>query len=224
MAQSWLGDEFHDRWTLSADELTLLPGMTDKGRLRGRLGFAIQLKFMQLHGRFPERHAEVDPAAAQWLATQLHSPVELWSTYEPTSRQGQRHQRTIREYLGFRPVTVNDLRVLAQWLNEEVLPFDPQARHGLDRAIDWCRAQGLEPPAMDHLQRILRSAVHGFEAGHHDRIHARLSDASQTAIDRLLATEEPDTAESTDSKNIELDCRVLDVVSPERTFTGTGVH
>jgi hypothetical protein len=58
---------------------------------------------------------------------------------------------------------------------------------------------------MDHLQRILRSAVHGFEAGHHDRIHARLSDASQTAIDRLLATEEPDTAESTDSKNIETD-------------------
>jgi hypothetical protein len=132
VAQSWIEADFHDHWTLAADELTLLPGMTDRGRLRGRLGFAIQLKFMQLHGRFPERHEEIDPAAAQWLATQLHAPVELWSTYEPTSRQGQRHQRTIREYLGFRPVTVNDLRVLAQWLHEEVLPFDPQGRCRLE--------------------------------------------------------------------------------------------
>jgi len=68
VAQSWIEAEFHDHWTLSADELTLLPGETDKGRLRGRLGFAIQLKYMQLHGRFPERHEEIDPAAAQRLA------------------------------------------------------------------------------------------------------------------------------------------------------------
>jgi hypothetical protein len=164
VAQSRIEAEFHEHWSLSAEEMALLPGMADKGRLRGRLGFAIQLKFMQLHGRFPERHEEIDPAATQWLATQLHAPAELWSTYELTSRQAQRHQRTIREYLGFRPVTVNDLKVLAQWLYEEVLPFDPQCRHGLDRAIDWCRDKGLEPPAMDHVQRILRSAVRGFEA------------------------------------------------------------
>ena len=93
MAQSWIEAEFHDHWPLSADELTLLPGMADKGRLRGRLGFAIQLKFMQLHGRFPVRPEEIDPAAAQWLATQLHAPVELWSTYEPTSRQQKEFRR-----------------------------------------------------------------------------------------------------------------------------------
>lgn len=51
---------------MSTEESALLPGMTDKGRL----GFAIQLKFMQLHGRFPERHDEIDPNATQrngWL-------------------------------------------------------------------------------------------------------------------------------------------------------------
>lgn len=140
MAQSRIEAEFYDHWTLCADELTLLPGMTDKGRL----GFAIQLKFMQLHGRFPERHEEIDPAAAQWLATQLHAPVKLWSTYEPNSRQGQRHQRTIRGYLGFRPATRNDLKVLSRWLNEEVLPFDAQARHGQDLAVAWFSMQRIE--------------------------------------------------------------------------------
>ena len=70
---TWIEAEFNEHWTLSADELTLLPGMADKGRLRGRLGFAIQLKFMQLHGRFPECHEEIGSAATQWLATQLHT-------------------------------------------------------------------------------------------------------------------------------------------------------
>ena len=46
MTQSWIETDFQDRWTLSSDEFTLLPGMTDKGQL----GFALQLKFMQIHG------------------------------------------------------------------------------------------------------------------------------------------------------------------------------
>jgi len=56
VTQPWLETEVHDLWTLSSEELALLPGMTDKGRL----GFAVQLKFMQLHGRFPEQHTEID--------------------------------------------------------------------------------------------------------------------------------------------------------------------
>ncbi|CDQ55860.1 unnamed protein product [Klebsiella pneumoniae] len=35
-----------DEWHLLADELSLLPGMTDTGRL----GFALQLKFRQVQG------------------------------------------------------------------------------------------------------------------------------------------------------------------------------
>jgi TnpA family transposase len=120
----------------------------------------------------------------------------MLSAYELDGRQGRRHRQTIRSFLGFLPATGNDLKALGQWLNEEVLPFDPQARHGLDSAVDWCRTQSLEPPAMDHLHRIIRSAVHGFEARHHERIYARLSDASRAEIDRLSATEEPDTEES----------------------------
>jgi len=158
VAQSWIEVDFQDQWTLSSDELALLPGVADKGRLRGRLGFAIQLKFMQLHGRVPERHEEIDSNATRWLGMQLGARVELLSDYELDGRQGRRHRQTIRSFLGFRPATGNDLKVLGQWLNEEVLPFDPQARHGLDRAVDWCRTQGVEPPAMDHLGRArLRS-------------------------------------------------------------------
>ncbi len=84
MTQSRLESEFQDRCTLSSEELALLPGMTDKGRL----GFALQLKFMQIHGRFPERHKEIDPKASQWIARQLSSPNATLSGYELDGRQG----------------------------------------------------------------------------------------------------------------------------------------
>jgi hypothetical protein len=64
---SWNELEQQDLWALSPEESALLPGMTDKGRL----GFAVQLKYMQMHGRFPERLEDLDPRAAQWLATQI---------------------------------------------------------------------------------------------------------------------------------------------------------
>ena len=189
MIPSWNDSEPQDWWTLTAGEIALLPGMTDKGRL----GFAIQLKFMQLHGRFPERHDEIDPSVAQGLAAQLGTTVDALSAYELNGRQGQRHRRTIRVFLGFRPTTGNDLQELDQWLCRDVLPFDPQARHGRDAALDWCRAHRLEPPARDHLDRVIRSAVYRYETRQQATIYARLSAASQAAIDRLLEGDEPET-------------------------------
>lgn len=54
-SQSWNEIEAQGLWTLLEDELALLPRMTD----RGRLGFALQLKFRQFRSRFPEHHDEI---------------------------------------------------------------------------------------------------------------------------------------------------------------------
>ncbi len=200
MAYSWNDPDTQDLWTLTASESELLPGMTDKGRL----GFAVQLKFMEQHGRFPEHHEEIDPNAVQWLSGQLGTTTETLPSYELGGRQGQRHRRTIRVFLGFRPATGTDLKQLVQWLCTDALPFDPQARHGRDMAFDWCRTQRLEPPASDHLDRIIRSAVHGFETQQQAAIHSRLSARNKAAIDRLLAGEEsdPDEVRSEESTTI----------------------
>ena len=182
MAYLWTDPDTQDLWTLSTDESALMAGMTDKGKL----GFAAQLKFMEQHGRFPERLDEIDPNAMHWLTAQLGATAESLPPYEFGGRQGQRHRRTIRTFLGFRPATGADLQQLGQWLCDEVLPFDPQARHGCDVALDWCRTQRIEPPALDHLERVIRSAVHGYETSLQEAIHTRLTTKSRAAIDRLL--------------------------------------
>lgn len=197
MAYSWNDPDAQDLWTLTSDQSALLSGMTDKGRL----GFAVQLKFMELYGRFPESLEELDQNAVQWLATQLGTTTDTLSSYELGGRQGQRHRRTIRTFLGFRRATGTDLRQLAQWLCDDVLPLDPQARHGRDMALDWCRTHHLEPPAGDHLDRVIRSAVHSYETRQLTTIHARLSAANKATIDRLLASEETDHEDSLNEKS-----------------------
>lgn len=56
-----------DVWSLLADELSLLPGMTDTGRL----GFAIQLKFRQVHGHYPESINEFPSGIVHTIAEQI---------------------------------------------------------------------------------------------------------------------------------------------------------
>jgi hypothetical protein len=161
VALFWNDSELQELWTLSVEELALLPDGTDKGRL----SFAIQLKFMALHGRFPERHDEIQPAAVAWGATQLSVAADAFAAFELDGRQGRRYRRVIRAFLGFRLTTAGDLERLSLWLSKDVLPFDPQARHGRDLALDWCRAEHVEPPALDHMDRVIRSTVHRYETG-----------------------------------------------------------
>jgi hypothetical protein len=195
MAYSWDDPDTQDLWTLTIDESALLPGMTNKGRL----GFAVQLKFLELHGRFPDSHDEIDPNAVQWLASQLATAAETLSSYEFGGRQGQRHRRTIRDFLGYRPANATDLQKIGQWLCDDVLPFDPQARHGHDSSLDWCRIQRLEPPARNHLGRVIRTAVHGYETRQQAAIFSRLSAHNKAAIDRLLVNEDSDEMHSEES-------------------------
>jgi hypothetical protein len=190
MSPTW-NELDNDLWLLQPDEMSLLPGMTDKERL----GFALQLKFRQVNGRYPERLDEIVAPVVEVLAKQVGIDADTLSTYELDSRQSQRHRQMIRRFLGYQLPTGPDLVRLREWLTRDMLPFDPLARHGRDVALEWFNAQRLEPPALSELDRAIRSAVRGFEHHLQEVIYARLSATSKVAIDQLLAGEEPGTGD-----------------------------
>ncbi|MCQ3013944.1 DUF4158 domain-containing protein, partial [Pseudomonas savastanoi] len=134
-----------------------LPGRFDKSRL----GFALQFKFRQVYGRYPEQLDEIASPVITGLAKQVGVDESTLSMYVFDSRQGQRHRKAIRHFLGYQLPTGKDLARLREWLTSDVLPFDPQARHGLDVALEWFGAQRLEPPALGELERVVRSTVYG---------------------------------------------------------------
>ena len=111
MPEPMRDDEQWDQWALRADEEALLPGMMDKGRL----GFAVQLKFRQIFDRYPEQHGEVEPAPVQRIADQIRVPVSTWPDYALVSRLSQRHRNVIREFLGFQRSGSDDLARFVQW-------------------------------------------------------------------------------------------------------------
>ncbi|CDH24239.1 transposase [Xenorhabdus bovienii str. kraussei Becker Underwood] len=174
-----------DIWTLLDDELFLLPRMTDKGRL----GFAIQLKFRQIYGRYPESIDEIPPDIVRYIAEQVEVPFSSLDIYPLQGRQAQRHRQSIRHYLKVRLPNKTDTARLTHWLVEFTLPLNPQALHGRDIVTDWCHEQLIEPPAFDHLDRIIRSVVRRFEAEQQEIIFNRLSMDSKIAINHLLSGE-----------------------------------
>lgn len=80
------------------DELLLLPGMTDKGRL----GFAVQLKFRQVCGRYSESMDDILLDVVQYIAEQVEVTFSSLDNYPLQGRQAQRHRQNIRRYLNVR--------------------------------------------------------------------------------------------------------------------------
>jgi len=64
MQRLWSVDELGERWSLLPEDLVLLAGRVDAGKL----GFAVQLAFWRQHGRFPDDEADVAPAVVAHLA------------------------------------------------------------------------------------------------------------------------------------------------------------
>lgn len=189
MSQEKVFDD-RDKWRLLADELSLLPGITDTWRLE----FALQLKFRQVQGHYPDSVHNFPSGIVHAIADRIGSSSVSLENYPLQGRQAQRHRQNIRRYLGVRLPNNADIARLNVWLTEFILPLNPHAVHGNEPGTDWCQEQQIERPAAEHLDRIIRSAVHQFEAKQQNTIFTRLSLDSKVAINILLSAEEQDTA------------------------------
>lgn len=137
-----------DEWHLLADELSLLPGMTDTGRL----GFALQLKFRQVQGHYPDSVHDFPSGIVHTIAEQVGCASVSPENYPFQGRQAQRHRHRqhIRRYLGVRLPSKADIARLSARLTEFILPLNPQAVHGSELVTDWCQEQLIERPATEH--------------------------------------------------------------------------
>ena len=87
-----------DEWRLLADALSLLAGITDVGRL----GFALQLKFRQVQGYYPDSVHDFPSGIMHIIAEQIGCASVSPENYPFQGRQAQRHRQNIRRYLGVR--------------------------------------------------------------------------------------------------------------------------
>jgi hypothetical protein len=158
----------------------------------------VLLKAFQCDGRFPERREDVAVSLIAHLASQTGVPLEAYFEGEWSERT-QRHQRAqIREHCGFRSFCVEDEPALIAWLSARVTSPNPEAEALKIAAYGYLRAQHLDPPAVERLRRLLRTAVGQREQRLVTQAVAQLSPATRTALDALVNTHAPEETADAD--------------------------
>ena len=108
--------------------------------------------------------------------------------------------------------------------------MNPQAIHGQDIVADWCQVHGIEPPAANHLDRIIRSAVRRFEAQQQETVFGRLSPESKSAINHLLSSGNVESDNRSSFSNLKNEPgkpsleNILSVISQLETLDATGLR
>lgn len=184
-----------DHWHLTPDEQRLV----EAKRRASQLGFAVLLVFFRERGRFPRDTAEVDAQAIRVLSEQLDLPLPADKAAFLRERTAERLRAEIRIRFGFREATVADADNLTSWLCDQVIgTLGSEIAPLIERLEGRCRALSLEPPTIERMERIARSAVRAYDDRFHARTLDRLSSATRKRLDALLSPEETDEAAAED--------------------------
>ena len=191
MQRLWSADELGERWSLLAEDLALLAGRVDAGKL----GFAVQLAFWRQHGRFPDEEADVAPAVVAHLAAQIGVGADALDDYAWTGgRSGRRHRVAIIDHLAVAAFDEAAEARFRRWLADDALPreFTPAALD--DELSAWFARSRVTRPGAYRLGRILRSAQSAHDDAALQRVADRLDAGMRDRLGALLADQGDGTA------------------------------
>jgi Domain of unknown function (DUF4158) len=190
MQRIWSSDELGECWSLLPEDLALLAGRVDAGKL----GFAVQLAFWRRHGRFPDDEADVAPAVITHLAAQIGVSVAALDGYAWVGRSGRRHRVAIIDHLSVAAFDEAAEGRFRRWLADNVLPreFAPSV---LDEELSgWFARNRLTRPGAYRLGRIMRSAQAAYDDAALRRVAERLDIGMRERLGALLADDDDGTA------------------------------
>ena len=188
MKRQWSPEELIEHFILLPQEQALLPIEIGNSRAHNRLGFAVLLKFFQLEARFPQHVGEIPHVVMAFIAQQLKLSADDLSDYKWKGRTIKKHRDQIRDYLGFRPMTLVDKQTLKEQLVQEVLPLGQHFGALRDHVAQWLRQQRIEPPSAKELTRLIHSASRTHEPAFCEQIAAKIPAKARSAMDQLLKT------------------------------------
>ncbi|MDQ3677996.1 MAG: Tn3 family transposase [Actinomycetota bacterium] len=217
MARNLGLDDVVDHFTLVGDELGLLRNKSGATRL----GFAVLLKFLLWHGRFPRALRELPDDAVAHLARQVRVPAGELAAFDLASRTAKRHRTEIRAYTGFRECSVTDADALTAWLTEHVAGVERRRDRVHEQLLARCRAELIEPPTPDRLTEIVRSALYQAEQALLALVADRVAAAAAKRVQALIAAGDDDDGEDVlavikaPPGNVSLDTMLVEIAKLE---------
>jgi TnpA family transposase len=179
-------DELVEHFLLTPAERVLVD--TCRGEVN-RHGIAVLLKALQYLGYFPESLQQVPPGVRTFIGHQLQLLWDNTAGYPRHPSTWHVHLTLIRQHTHFRFPTRQDKQALEAWLRTHGAPTAPTEDDLRECAYTRCRDLGLELPAERELQRLVRTALHGFFQDSYARVTAQLPAETLARLDHLLVVE-----------------------------------
>jgi hypothetical protein len=191
MKRQWDIEELIEHFTLVEEDKTFLESKTGAPLL----GCALLLKCFEYEARFPSAKYEIPRAVIDYVARQLKVDANLFAQYDWDGRTMKLHRTQIREHLKFREVTAQDSEKMTSWLIETHLSTDQKPDHLKAKVLTRFRDEGIEPPTMDRIERLIRSACSTYEQMLFQTVSSRLTPETRAQLDQLLERSEQMEAE-----------------------------
>jgi hypothetical protein len=131
-------------------------------------------------------------SAIEFLAQQVHVPADAWGEYRWEGRTFEYHRAQVRTAFGFREGTAEDIEAMRQWMLVHLLAHERNVDRLKDAVAARCREVRVEPFAPDRVDRLVRSAISGFEDDFSRGLTARLPIPVQQGLDALLHADSSD--------------------------------
>jgi len=176
-------------FNLSDDERLLA---LSKNSDKNKLGFAVLLKYFQFEGHYPKHIKYIDPLMLNCLANQLGVSTACINEFDWEGRSTKRFRQEVRELLGYKKASLEDIEKLKTWLIANVFPSAVKKSQRVEYAYEYFCEYKIEPFTSQELERHIDSAHLVFEQQLFDSIHDTLSEQTKKMMDILLS-EEGDT-------------------------------
>ncbi|MFJ7593140.1 DUF4158 domain-containing protein [Streptomyces sp. NPDC097617] len=147
----------------------------------------------EVEARFPESAKEMPVAAVEYVTQQVKVPAGAWADYDWQGNRVKRHRREIRDAYGFRANTEEDQERLAEWLAAELCPVELSRDRLAAAVVVRCRNEHIEPPAPGRVGRLVGKAVKDFEAQFCRSRVERISHATRSRLEDMVAGSEDET-------------------------------
>ena len=182
MKRNWEIDELIENFTFLPNEMSQIGNKTGDNRL----GFAVIFKFFQQEARFPIGKHEIPKVIIDFIAKQTKTPADLFNTYEFNNRTYFSHKAQIREFFGFRESTDVDIKIMTNWLYENVIYHDLDMEYLKYAVYNRFRELHIEPSTPKNIERLIKSAINTYEQKFFQETFQKLSQESKIKMDYAI--------------------------------------
>ncbi|SHK42077.1 Tn3 family transposase [Tepidibacter formicigenes] len=182
MKRNWELEELIEHFTIMPNEMSLIGNKSGETRL----GFIVLLKFFQFEARFPDSKHEIEKVIIEYIAKQIQVKSTLFERYDMNSRTYYNHKAQIRDFFGFRESTNEDANNITKWLSKRTIYKDTNTATLKEIIYNKFRESHIEPPSLDRVNRIAKSAMYSYEKQFFQETYSKLSNESITIMDSLI--------------------------------------